>query len=1282
MKPAGILAAKQGRFFVLRRAESAVYDLFPGEKKGMNTMKRWVFLALAALLTALSVTVHAGTAVTSKEQLNQPGMKVGVSTGSASMLIAEKELPNATLCYYENDATAYEAVVQGKIDAYVYARRPMQLAIDSGLKGARLLDENMTEALHIAVGISPVSPIPELENKLNAFIAEMKANGTLDDMLVRWVDRNDETMPDIPAAENPTYHLTVGTSGVVPPYTYYTGTELNGYDIELARRFAAWLGADLSFKVYDYGAIVPAAVSGDVDCIMANLNVTPERREALPFSDDLFIEEIGILVRGEPDAPQAQTSAYTTLSQLDGKRIGVQTGTTFDEIVAEAFPNAKISYFNSYPDMTAALLANKIDAFPGDEPVMRLITAENDKLAVLDGQLDSFEFGFVLPKTEDGEKLMGELNAWLVSMRVSGELDKTIRKWTDGTESEKTVPDYASLPAKNGTLKMATEGVYAPMNYYRGEEVVGMEIDLAAQFCEANGYGLTVEVLSFDGILPAVQAGKTDFAAAGISITEERRERVNFSAPYYTGGTVLAVLKDKGAQTQTGSQGVYTSLDQLDGKRIGVQTGTTAADIARSRLPNIEISYFTTFPDMAMALKTHKIDGFPGDGLVLKKMAHEDPSLVVLDEMLRTYDCGFVLAKTEKGRALQAEMNEWIRKMRESGELDRILIKWTEGPESEQIVPEYKSLPAPKGTLTMTTEGTFPPMNYYRGEECVGMEIELCALFCRDCGYGLNVTTMDFDGMLAAVQSGKVDFAISGIAITEERKESVLFSDPYYTGGNMMAVLKGNNTQAQRFPTGRYTAIAQLATAKIGVQTGQSFDAAVKEKLPQAEIVYVNSKSDLLNSLISGKIDAFAVDEPVVKALARQSSSITAIPEYLEQFDLAYVFPQTEAGQALCGQFNDFIEKIKADGTLEALEQKWNSETEKKDMPDVSSLSPVNGTLTMATEALYEPFTYIQDGRIVGYDIEIVVRFCQEYGYGLEIVDMIFDGILPAVMSGKCDFGGAGITITPERAQSVLFSVPNFSSGTLLAVLKAEEASKPGFLEEIRASFSKTFIREGRWKLFVSGIGATLLITVLSVLFGTLLGFIVFMLCRNGSRIANGATRFCLWLVQGMPMVVLLMILYYIIFGKVSISGLAVAVIGFTLTFGASVFGLLKMGVGAIDRGQYEAAFALGYTNRRTFFRIILPQAIPHVMPAFKGEIVGLIKATAIVGYIAVQDLTKMGDIVRSRTYEAFFPLIAVTVIYFVLEGLIGLAVSRIEINLNPKRRRRESILKGVKTDD
>ena len=128
------------------------------------------------------------------------------------------------------------------------------------------------------------------------------------------------------------------------------------------------------------------------------------------------------------------------------------------------------------------------------------------------------------------------------------------------------------------------------------------------------------------------------------------------------------------------------------------------------------------------------------------------------------------------------------------------------------------------------------------------------------------------------------------------------------------------------------------------------------------------------------------------------------------------------------------------------------------------------------------------------------------------------------------------------------------------------------------------------------------------------------------------------------------MILFYIVFGKSDINGVYVAVIGFVMTFASFVFGQLEITVENVDSGQTEAAYALGYSRNQTFFRIVLPQAMKMFIPTYSGEIVGLIKATSVVGYIAVNDLTKMGDIIRGNTYEAFFPLIAVAVIYFILK--------------------------------
>jgi len=594
-------------------------------------------------------------------------------------------------------------------------------------------------------------------------------------------------------------------------------------------------------------------------------------------------------------------------------------------------------------------------------------------------------------------------------------------------------------------------------------------------------------------------------------------------------------------------------------------------------------------------------------------------------------------------------------------------------------------IPVPQSSnlhLTVGTSGIVQPYSYYIGTELAGCDIELARRFAAWLGAELEFKVYDYGAIVPACATGDVDCVMANLNITPERAEALPFSDVLYEE-KIGVMVRGAEP---------------LSTAdgmRIGVQTGSSFDAMVAELMPEATIKYFNTKADLVAALTGHKIDAFLVDEPVAKLLSKEDDRITWLPDTLDSYEFGAVFPMDEEGEALRDQFNAFLDQL-PEGELERLSDKWLGEDEAaKTMPDIDALRAENGTLRLATESGYAPFEYVRDGAVVGLDMELAAMFCEYAGYGLEIVDMNFEGILPAVTAGKADFAVSGLTITPERSESVLFSAPYYSGGTVLAVLvdglaaadadpadDGEDPGKTSFLGSVQSSFYKTFIRELRYKLFIAGINTTLLITLLSILLGTALGFAIFMLCRNGNPVANRVTRASLWLVQGMPMVVLLMILYYVIFGSVAIGGIAVAVIGFTLTFGASVFGLLRMGVGAVDIGQYEAAYALGYSNGRTFFRIILPQAMPHVLPGYKGEVVGLIKATAIVGYIAVQDLTKMGDIVRSRTYEAFFPLIAVTIIYFVLEGLIGFIISRISLSFNPKRRKPGDILKGVQTDD
>ncbi len=480
---------------------------------------------------------------------------------------------------------------------------------------------------------------------------------------------------------------------------------------------------------------------------------------------------------------------------------------------------------------------------------------------------------------------------------------------------------------------------------------------------------------------------------------------------------------------------------------------------------------------------------------------------------------------------------------------------------------------------------------------------------------------------------------------------------------------------------------------KVGVSTGSSSMLAAEKEFPDAKIVYLEENTIAYESVAQGKIDAYVFErEQMQKAIDSGRKGVRLLDENLEEgVSVGVGISPVSSIPDLENRLNTFIREIKADGTLDDMLNRWVTLGEEA-MPDIPPAQDPQIRLTVATSGIVPPYSYYAGTKLTGMDIELAYRFAAWLGADVTFKVYDYGAILPAAVTGEVDCIMANLNMTPERQEALPFSEELYEHPIGIMV-KADSASIGGFLARVKESFNKTFIREDRWKLFARGLLTTWLITLLSVLCGTAAGFIIFTLCRNGNRAANAVTRFCTGLIQGMPLVVLLMILYYIVFSRFAISGIAVSAIGFTLTFGSAVFGLLKMGVGAVDAGQYEAACALGYSNRRTFYTVILPQALPHVMPSYKGEIVGLIKATSIVGYIAVQDLTKMGyiavqdltkmgDIVRSRTYEAFFPLIAVTVIYFALEALIGWLVSRISVNINPKRRRPEQILKGVTDDD
>ena len=224
-------------------------------------------------------------------------------------------------------------------------------------------------------------------------------------------------------------------------------------------------------------------------------------------------------------------------------------------------------------------------------------------------------------------------------------------------------------------------------------------------------------------------------------------------------------------------------------------------------------------------------------------------------------------------------------------------------------------------------------------------------------------------------------------------------------------------------------------------------------------------------------------------------------------------------------------------------------------------------------------------------------------------------------------------------------------------------------MQDLKSSFISNFIEDNRWRYITDGLKITLLVTVFAVLIGVVLGFLIASVRTTHDKtgklkILNAICKVYLTVIRGTPVVVQLMIIYFIIFGSVDISKVLVAIIAFGINSGAYVAEIFRSGIMSIDNGQFEAGRSLGFNYAQTMMYIIMPQAFKNVLPTLCNEFISLLKETSVSGYIALQDLTKGGDIIRSRTYDAFMPLIAVALIYLAMVMIFTKLVSLLERRL------------------
>ncbi len=213
-------------------------------------------------------------------------------------------------------------------------------------------------------------------------------------------------------------------------------------------------------------------------------------------------------------------------------------------------------------------------------------------------------------------------------------------------------------------------------------------------------------------------------------------------------------------------------------------------------------------------------------------------------------------------------------------------------------------------------------------------------------------------------------------------------------------------------------------------------------------------------------------------------------------------------------------------------------------------------------------------------------------------------------------------------------------------------------MEDLIKSFNKTFILEGRYKLFLTGIRNTVFIAFFATLIGITIGLTVAIIKTGAKKnkklfVLDKICSLYVTVIRGTPVVVQLLIMYYTVFINID-NSVFVAIITFGINSGAYVAEIARAGIESVDKGQMEAGLSLGLDNKKSMLFIILPQAVKNILPALGNEFIALLKETAVAGYVPIIDLTKAGDIIRSRTYEAFFPLYSIAACYLIM--VIGLS--------------------------
>ena len=958
--------------------------------------------------------------------------------------------------------------------------------------------------------------------------------------------------------------------------------------------------------------------------------------------------------------------------------IGVVAETTSCYEAKKAFPKARFREFENISNIYPSLENGSIDAIAFDRPSLDYAQRVRDVFVLMPDNYADGHVGIAVPANKP--ELLQNINAFLRNYFSSGLYDSMYARWIKSKNPE--MPKIPSPANPYGKFVVGTEDRNEPMNYTDSSgSPAGFDIELIYRIAAAFNMSVEIKVMPYLDLFAAVETSSVDFAVASMDKFGQENRRILFSEDYIDCPAGILTRKDLYKPSSDASASAMKTPQELAGSLAAILAGSKYAAECKELLPETKFVLAENRDAACSLLISNKIDSMLMEEPLARSSIAKYPEIQIAS-IIRRESYSFALPQNSP---LYRAVNRVIAELKDTGELTNLAAKWCSAePEKKEFerLFERDDVPMVNGVLRYaTTPGSTPLCFMGADGTMLGLEIEIIRRAAHEFGMELQIIPARHEMLMDMLRSGQVDVAGGMLSPDMGNTDNIEFSESYYDGGAALVTAIPHNEYVFGI-----TKLNQLSGKRVGVLPFTFAAAELDAKLPEAIPFYASQERDLFYLLGAEKIDAFLINEPQARASLPLYPQFFQIPEFVTRIDYSFFFP---AGRReLCEAFSRQIRAMKKNGTLKALQNKWMSTASEEAVLPPMGEDATNGVLRMGVLIDREPFSFIRAEKLAGYDLETAQRAAASMGFLVEFVRLNPDEFEQALLDGRVDFGAAEILGKYTSSGKLVYSEPHYNGGLVAIVpdkTKNRQVQMPlilqikFFLKEQAFSMHRALWKDNHMRQILGGFKTTLVITASAVFFGTLLGIPLCMLRQSKrKRYSVPANAVCAVL-YNIPILILLMGLYYVVFRRFGLSPFAAALAVFILRFTAATCRLYMTTLDHIGGVQLDAARAL-CLRRTTFFRrIIIPQAAAYLAKPFREEIIRLVELTTVVGYISVWDLTKVIDWIRARTYESFFPIAFATLLYFLLSlsliAVISFLSKKLEVQVRKQKPNETTVL-------